>query len=134
VSVAELYSGTRITWKRRWPWVAVAAASVYVLRRPLLAPVPWIDSVKGPAPVATALVAFTYSYLPELLRAVEPLAVPPATPSPYESVLEESMAASCIWMTRSRSPTAIGVAAPRLAPSVIVVAAVPAATVAVPGQ
>ena len=44
----------------------------------------------------------------------------------------ESMAASCIWMTRSRSPAAIAVAAPRLVPRVMDVA--PAAAVAVPGQ
>jgi len=47
-------------------------------------------------------------------------------------VFVELMAASCIWITRRRSPEAIGVAAPREVPSVRVVA--PAAAEAVPGQ
>ena len=78
--MAERYWGTRTTWKRRWPCVAVALAFVYVLRRPLPAPVACRVSV--PPPTGTAPVARTYSYLPELLRLVEPLALPPATPSP----------------------------------------------------
>ena len=66
--MAELYWGTRMTWKRRWPWVVVALAFVYVLRSPLPAPV--ACSVSVPPPTGTAPVARTYSYLPGVVEAV----------------------------------------------------------------
>ncbi len=69
-----------MTWKRRCPWVAVALAFVYVLRSPFPDPVPWMVSV--PPATGSALVALTYSYLPELFGLVQPLALPPAAPSP----------------------------------------------------
>ena len=77
----------------------------------------------------TTLMAATYSYRPVELRAVEPC---PVAPSPYATVLVPLMSASCIWITRSRSPGAMaGVAPAILGPTEIEVA--PAAALAVAG-
>ncbi|HTO78023.1 MAG TPA: hypothetical protein VMQ61_18295 [Thermoanaerobaculia bacterium] len=92
-------------------------------------PAPRIDT--DPPASVTALVASTYSYPPVPFRLDAPCPGSPATPSPYEDVFVELISASCIWITRSRSPEAIAVEAPVAAPSVIDVA--PAATEAVPG-
>jgi hypothetical protein len=56
-----------------------------------------------------------------VLSAVEPDPGSPLTPSPYAPVLFELIDASCIWITSSRSPAAIGVAAPLGAPTASVV-------------
>src|SRR3954447_15774837 len=56
----------------------------------------------------------------------KPEAVAELLPSPYELVFVESIAAPCIWITRTRSPAPTDVADPRLAPRVTVVFVVPA--------